>query len=184
MNDNRPLGGLPYEQSIYAREHLEEFLAAYRGDLPAPEEPEKLDDLEESETTDEPEELEEPKDPGTVVKETYSIHNINSEDVDNNSQTPVHIDSDNETAPVGPKPVSKDNSFLITSEEKFNCERCERQFKGQKSLRNHFQSIHLGLLPYSCSRCGFTYATSHMLTKHKRDCINNQPCKSGLKLYN
>lgn len=57
----------------------------------------------------------------------------------------------------------------------FKCVECNRSFTLARTLALHMRRTHLGIKPYECAECGWKFAQSSDLIKHKRTHTGEKP---------
>ena len=63
---------------------------------------------------------------------------------------------------------------MYLSENLYTCEYCGKGFKCNQSLAKHRNSIHLGIFPYHCDKCGYGLSGLTKLRKHTCGKIRNR----------
>ena len=52
----------------------------------------------------------------------------------------------------------------------YKCDECEKILSSRYSLQVHKRTVHQGLRPFECAKCGETFGHKHLMTRHCRTC--------------
>ena len=63
------------------------------------------------------------------------------------------------------KSTKNSEDICIPERDRYNCDKCERNFKYNKDLRRHIRNVHDNVR-YNCDKCGKTFSQNSHLNRH------------------
>ena len=129
------------------------------------------------------------EDENVINEEPEIPTNENHKEVEGEPQTIINTEKNANSARM--RQLTDTSQIQRTSEGKFNCDKCESQFKTRYHLVRHIQSIHEGV-KYACNQCDQHFSQDgtlyeHIRSKHegvKYDCDQcNYQSNSRVSLY-